>query len=365
MNNAGNIKHVFPGSNTPQGFYSFFSYILSQKDANKLYVIKGGPGTGKSTFMKRIGNYMVDKGIDVEFFHCSSDPNSLDALCIPSLKVALLDGTAPHVVDPIHPGAIDAILNFGTLWDEEKIRVNRDNITECTAKISSYFKKSYCYLASAKSVYDSYILTESSAINHQSKITLENEIMDSIFKNVKAKNSIASDRHLFSSAITPEGFLDYLHTIIGKSKNIYFLKETLSCNSKQLMKRIADQALHLGYNIECYHSPIDVDKLEDILIPDLNIAITTSNQFHKAKVFPTHIFDFTSCLDTSLLKDFQNDLDREKKLMVDLFDKATNYIHTAHKLHDVLETYYVSAIDFTETDSLFENVVAEIMNFAE
>jgi len=38
---------------------------------------------------------MVERGYDVEFMHCSSDNNSLDGVVIPSLKIALLDGTAP------------------------------------------------------------------------------------------------------------------------------------------------------------------------------------------------------------------------------------------------------------------------------
>lgn len=364
MNNAGNIKHVFPGSNTPHGFHSFFSYILPQKDANKIYCIKGGPGTGKSSFMKRVGDYLVDQGIDVEYFHCSSDPNSLDGLGVPSLKVALLDGTAPHIVDPIHPGAIDTILNFGTLWDEEKIRINRDNITDCTAKIGRLFKKSYFYLDAAKCIYDSYLFTEETSIDVLAKAKLEQEVLTAIFDKVSAKDAIGYDRHLFSSSITPEGFLDYLHTIIGKTRNVYLIKETLGCNTKNLMNQIKQKAVNLGYDIECYHSPIDTDKIEDIIIPELDIAVTCSNHFHKAKVFPTNIYDFTPCVSPTILKDIQNDLERDKKLMLDLFDKGISNISAAHKLHDVLEAYYISAINFSGLDTIFYSLITEIMTFS-
>ncbi|MGL6174117.1 MAG: hypothetical protein ACRC1P_05860 [Cellulosilyticaceae bacterium] len=364
MNNAGNIKHVFPGSNTPHGFHSFFSYILPQNEANKIYSIKGGPGTGKSSFMKRIGTYLVEQGIDVEYFHCSSDPNSLDGIAVPSLKVAFLDGTSPHIVDPMHPGAIDTILNFGSLWDEEKIRNNRQNIVDCTAKIGRHFKKSYFYLAAAKELYDAYLFTESTAIDMLAKSSLERQILNSIFDKVPQKPSIGVDRHLFSSAITPEGFLDYLHTIIGKTRNIYFIKETLGCNSKQLMNQIKERTISLGYNLECYHSPIDTDKIEDIIIPELDIAITCSNYFHKAKVFPTNIYDFSTCLSQPMLKELQTELDRDKKLMLDLFDKGIALISTAHKLHDVLETYYISAINFSGVDTIFDSTIEEIMSFS-
>ncbi|MEG0014153.1 MAG: ATPase [Cellulosilyticaceae bacterium] len=363
MNSAGNIKHVFPGSNTPQGFVSFFSYILSQNEANKIYSIKGGPGTGKSSFMKRVGNYLVDQGIDVEFFHCSSDPNSLDGICIPSLKIAMVDGTAPHVIDPIHPGAVDVILNFGCLWDEAKVKNYRESIIESTTKIGRTFKKAYFYLASAKNIYDGYLFTEETAIDELAKVNLENAILTDIFKNIKPTGTLGSDRHLFSSAITPEGFVDYLTSIIGKTKNTYFFKETLGCNSKNLMNQIRDKATSLGYKIECYHSPIDTSKIEDLIIPELDIAITTSNPFHKAKIFPTHIYDFTNCLISSLLKDIQPDLDKDKKLMTELFNKGINTISLSHKMHDILEAYYISAIDFSEVEPIFNNVIEEILSF--
>ncbi|MTI67521.1 MAG: ATPase [Firmicutes bacterium] len=93
---AGSIRHLIPGGNTSKGFYSYYDYII-EKDANRIFVIKGGPGVGKSSMMKKIGQEMLDKGYDVEYHHCSSDNNSLDGLVIQKLNVAFLDGTAPHV----------------------------------------------------------------------------------------------------------------------------------------------------------------------------------------------------------------------------------------------------------------------------
>ena len=95
----GKIRHMFPGGNTSKGFFSFYNYIISQEEAKRIFILKGGPGVGKSTFMKKTANEMLERGYDVEFMHCSSDNNSLDGVVIPNIGVALIDGTAPHVVD--------------------------------------------------------------------------------------------------------------------------------------------------------------------------------------------------------------------------------------------------------------------------
>jgi len=92
---SGKIRRVFPGGNTSKGFYSYYDNIIN-KDANRIFILKGGPGTGKSSLMKKIGQILLDKGYDVEYHHCSSDNNSVDGIVIPKLKVGLIDGTAPH-----------------------------------------------------------------------------------------------------------------------------------------------------------------------------------------------------------------------------------------------------------------------------
>lgn len=98
MANKGNVKEVFPGGNTYKGFHSFYDHILPQEEANRIFCIKGGPGVGKSSFMKAIAKEFVELGYDVELHHCSSDNNSLDGVVIKQAKVALLDGTAPQRV---------------------------------------------------------------------------------------------------------------------------------------------------------------------------------------------------------------------------------------------------------------------------
>ena len=91
-----NIRKMFTGGNTSKGFYSLHHNIISE-NRNKLYILKGMPGGGKSSMMKEIGMKIFDEDIDIEFHHCPSDPGSIDALVIPEYKIAIVDGTAPHV----------------------------------------------------------------------------------------------------------------------------------------------------------------------------------------------------------------------------------------------------------------------------
>lgn len=92
----GKVKRFFPGGNTCVGFYSYYDYII-EPNATRIIIIKGGPGVGKSTFMRWIGEQMQERGYDVEHHCCSSDNGSLDGIMIPALRLAMLDGTSPHM----------------------------------------------------------------------------------------------------------------------------------------------------------------------------------------------------------------------------------------------------------------------------
>ena len=128
------IRHLFPGNNTAQGFFSFYRYILPQEQAKRIFCLKGGPGTGKSSFMKKLGNHFYNLGYNIEFHHCSSDPNSLDGIVIKELNVAVLDGTSPHVVDPIHPGAVDEVINLGDAFNTDLLESHKNEIMLVTKK---------------------------------------------------------------------------------------------------------------------------------------------------------------------------------------------------------------------------------------
>lgn len=44
----------FLGAEFPQGFVSLFDQLEHGKDGWRMFVMKGGPGSGKSTLMKKI-----------------------------------------------------------------------------------------------------------------------------------------------------------------------------------------------------------------------------------------------------------------------------------------------------------------------
>ena len=74
----------FLGANSPAGFYSLYDQMIDRTKARRLYILKGGPGCGKSTLMRRVAERAKAAGQEVEYILCSGDPDSLDAVILPA-----------------------------------------------------------------------------------------------------------------------------------------------------------------------------------------------------------------------------------------------------------------------------------------
>ena len=142
------ITRWFLGSNSVRGFCSLYDgYCRGEGDF--LRVIKGGPGCGKSSFMRRIGEAASGKGLDVEYIHCSGDPDSLDGVYIPALRLGYADGTSPHIMDPVCFGATGDYLNLGAFCDCARSRGAAAQLEGLTAAYKAHYARAYSLLAAA------------------------------------------------------------------------------------------------------------------------------------------------------------------------------------------------------------------------
>ena len=58
--------HFFLGANSGRGFRNLFDRFCAPENHWDLLVLKGGPGAGKSTMMRRIGAAMEERGEQVD-----------------------------------------------------------------------------------------------------------------------------------------------------------------------------------------------------------------------------------------------------------------------------------------------------------
>lgn len=358
-----NIKerHYFPGGNTSEGFYSFYDYIIDKKDANRIFCMKGGPGTGKSSLMKKIGKYYTDQGYSIEYHHCSSDNSSLDGVVIKELKVCILDGTSPHIVDPKYPIAIDEVLNMGDCLSTEIVSKNKQGVIEVSATISNLFNRAYRFFASARHIYEDIAFYNNSYINKDKLASIKNDLISSIIRE-NTKIGYGKERHLFGTAFTPNGIVSYIPNIVEDISNQYVIDGGIGSGKSYVLSEVASNARENGYDVEYYHTPLDHDKLEAIVIPELDACIVSKNVISKLNISGV-VYDMSTALATPIDEAVKKQIDYDYNIMMGLLNKGLQLIDDAHTEHDLLETFYISAMDFKKADSIYEDVIKKIDSY--
>ncbi|MBE6661931.1 MAG: hypothetical protein E7606_01465 [Ruminococcaceae bacterium] len=132
-------KRYFASANGSEGFVNYFPKVFGA--CRRLYVILGGPGTGKSRFLREV----AAKGGEVEYYHCSSDAASLDGVLLDG-EIGLIDGTAPHVWRFTSIGTFEQVVDLGAFWDPRLLAANRADIDALSAAKRACYDEAYAYL---------------------------------------------------------------------------------------------------------------------------------------------------------------------------------------------------------------------------
>ncbi|MCX7771755.1 MAG: ATPase [Clostridia bacterium] len=363
----GFIRHMFPGGNTPGGFFSYYRYVIENTEARRIFVLKGGPGTGKSTFMRKIGLELAKKGYNIEFMHCSSDNNSLDGVVVPALKVAIIDGTAPHVVDPVYPGAIDEIINLGQFWNEEGFTESREAILSISKKIKGCFTTAYRYLSAAASLKEDTESIYEEALNKLKENTFIHQLTTSVLGgNDQGASGPGKERRLFASAITPRGFSDFLDSICNTEK-IIRLCAPAGGSTRKILEHIRDEAVFRGMAIESYFCPMCPTRLEHLVIAERGLSIITANEYHDISDINNencttyHINEFYS---KEILESYAKQLGFNRLYTDALLQRAVECISEAKAAHDDLEKHYIKNMDFERITLYRDGLIEKILSYA-
>ncbi|TDT63718.1 PRK06851 family protein [Fonticella tunisiensis] len=347
-------KCYLVSANTSAGFVSFFGYVL--KDAERAYIIKGGPGCGKSTFIRKAGEELLDSGFDVDFIYCSADKDSLDGIFVHDVNMAIVDGTAPHVIEPKYPGAVERILYFGDFWDIDYLRSHKDKIRYFIDEIGYEYNKYFNYMKNAKLIHDKLEAEYTKGMDFdRADILTEQMIKETI---IGKKNKMGSEVHRFAGALTPQGQVSFYNQLTVGIKNRYILKGRPGTGKSTMEKKIAKAALEAGYDVEYYHCAFDPDSIDMIIIPELSFAMLDGTAPH---VFDPEegdkLVDMFRFVNTKIVREEEDPIKSIAEEYREEINKAKKVYERIKRLHDELEKYYVDATDFNEVDALRRRIV--------
>lgn len=145
------VKRRMFGTNTPDGIVNIVPEILGRTAC--VHFIHGRAGTGKSTLMKYIANACLEKGLDLEYYHCSFDPESIDMVRVPELDYAIFDATDPHAFDPEPDNPQQEVIDTYALFVKPGTdELHADSIEAVTNRYKSKAKEGIEWLKEAGAI---------------------------------------------------------------------------------------------------------------------------------------------------------------------------------------------------------------------
>lgn len=362
MNYLKNTAKFFLGANSPLGFFSLFDNLYNPEEGWFCYILKGGPGTGKSSLMKKIAVRAVESGLNPELIYCPSDPNSLDAVIINEKKVSIVDGTAPHAMDPIYPGVSDKIINLGDFWHPDLIADKRDEILNLSHKNLLFRTRAVGYLRACKSIKNDIVNITSDAINREKTLNYTKNLTKRLFK--KISDTPGHEKTRFISAITPDGIIFFEDTVTLLCENIYIINDDSGVVSTIILNYIRQAALNLGHDVITCRCPMSPQsKIEGLIFPHTETAFTVSNSSHPLEYLKSSPRKINSrrFLERKTISPHSHLLAFDRKIEQKLMLEAIKNLNKAKHIHDEIENTYISTMDFERINNFSEKLISEII----
>lgn len=343
------VHDTFIAANTYKGFFSYFDELIYGSENTEVYLIKGGPGCGKSTFMKSIAKAAAEKGCNVEQIFCSSDKDSLDGVVLRDTGKVIIDATPPHSFDMKYPGVNQNIIDFSQFWSKSELKADKTQIIELFNEISERYKTVYGLLKIA-----GYIQIKMSAtLEQRTNIDKVTEYIKKLIKQ-NAIVSIESNpeiKNRMLSCFSGDGVITLSETTCKLCDEIIVFEDSADI-AHILLNRLASILTKLGYDTLRIHNPlIPESRLEQVLVPQLRLGFVATKHIFSPDIQSEKIIkkiNTKSFTDKEYYSQNKNKFAFLKKSEKEFIDRACNEIKQIKELHDRLESFYIKAMDYNK-----------------
>ncbi len=352
----------FAASNSRQGFHSYYEHCFRHR-VDRLYCIKGGPGTGKSTLLRRAAKLGESVGFRAENYYCSSDPDSLDAVLLfgDHGSVGFLDATPPHPMEPMLPGVKEDIIDLGRFWSAEALEDHGDEILALNEQKSAAYRDAYRWLRTVGETSD---VLRDSARKYLSEAKLARTarrlLQHSMVKtNQKGKTDIA-----LSDSIGTKGRVR-LDTYLRLSERICLIEDYLD-TAYALTETLASMASENRQQLVLSYHPVLPDQIDALFLPGSRtvffVCDAAQTEVLKQRFPHSRTLDMRRMIRTQAMRECRGELRQAQKLRQMLLERACHELRRVGDAHFKLEKIYSAAMDFDAKETYTHVLLDQIFS---
>lgn len=359
---TGSIRNFYASGNTAHGFANLFDSSI--QGLERLFIVRGRPGTGKSTLIRAIGEHLEKNGYDVWLIHSPSDNGSLDGMIVPELKAGIVDGSAPRV---IQPGIDLKYIDLDVACNTDKLIDHMPAIERLNDEIDRAYERSYAGFAEALRIHDEWEAIYIANMDYQAADRLTSAYISRLYGDSDRKRDrLSRIDHRFLGAATPRGAVDFVPNLTEGLKR-YFVKGRAGSGKSTMLKKLAAAGIERGFDVEMYHCGFDPNSLDMVIVRELGFAVFDSTAPHE--YFPERPDDeiidmYASCIKPGTDEAHAEAIGGIKERYSAKMKQSIQHLTRVKSLHDELKDLYVQSIDFRIVDQIAADVLLEFSGLA-
>lgn len=349
------------------GFVCWFDEIFAPENLDKCYIIKGGSGTGKSSLMRKVTACAEKNRYDVEMFLCSSDPTSLDGIILTSpngRKIAFFDGTSPHTRDPKFPGAVEEIINLGTFWNADKLRMKRDEICAIAKYRSQLYQSAGEYFHAAGEIEKLLRYEAKSKLLHEKLEAAAKRFISRAIKEAHIKPAGKEGKVSIRciSALSTMGAVR-LDSFESAADHLAVISNVMG-TAPFMMDALLRQAVENRLDVVRSPMPLEPQLTEALLIPDLSLAIITQDPSSDGYCDDSiKLINMARFIDKDSLDPDEKKRRRTlKKCSRELISGGLAHLADVRAAHADMEKIYIDAMDFNAVNNFSKKLLAVVFS---
>jgi hypothetical protein len=278
---------------------------------------------------------------------------------IESKKICIADGTAPHVIEPQYPGAVETVLDLSACWDDAVLRENRSEIVRLFTENASAHRRCVRFMQAAESLSRDVRRIALGCVDTDKIERYASRFASRRFGT--PRGIVGREITRFLSAVTPDGIYIHRDTPAALCDEVLVVEDPYGSASAALLSCLRRYALGAGLDAIVCPCPLHPDAgPQDLFIPQLRLGIVTENVFRRFEgTSKVHASRFT---DTAALRSHRSRITFSRRTEKELLEEAVSACSDALAVHNELETYYKRAMDYDAVTRLAEKTAEEILS---
>ncbi|MBR4201851.1 MAG: hypothetical protein IKQ91_11410 [Oscillospiraceae bacterium] len=345
-------RTYFLGGASPQGFETDF---WREQQALYGFYLKGGPGTGKSTLMKKIA--AAFSGEETAVYHCASDPRSLDAVVLPARGIFIADSTAPHEASTPLPFVTGETVDLAAALAQEPLQKASTDILALYRANQTAHAQVKKGLAGIAEMEDMIAETGAAALLQDRLEKYAARLAKRLFPK---KNGC--EGHLLyrqSAALTPLGRMRFL----PESFDLILLHDPYYAAGALLLHQLCAAAVQSGLSCEITRSLTQKHRPPvQIILPEQRLMIAAVTEAAQPELpAPVSTLHLQRFYDAEVLRRQRTLLKFSAKTAAATEDQVIALLAEALRLHDLLENYYIGALNTDFLGQQTDRLISEIL----